>query len=148
MNHYPMKFRCLTALFLASFVSLGYAQIGSKLPQPEPAFNGKISPTRDDSKPDWPREPRAHAGAPNVVLILLDDVGFGATSVFGGPVNTPDLQKFADAGLRYNRFHVNAMCSPTRAALLSGRNSHEMAFGNIAELAAGYPGYHSLWPRC
>jgi arylsulfatase len=80
-------------------------------------------------------------------VILLDDVGFAATSVFGGPVGTPELQKLADGGLRFNRFHVNAMCSPTRAALLSGRNSHQMAFGNIAEWAAGYPGYNSLWPK-
>jgi arylsulfatase A-like enzyme len=147
MNRYSMQRHCLIAIFLASFFSLGDAQSGSKLPQPDTTFQGKIGRTRDDSKPDWPQHPKAHAGAPNVVLILLDDVGFGATSVFGGPVNTPELRKLADGGLRYNRFHVNAMCSPTRAALLSGRNSHQMAFGNISELAAGYPGYNSLWPR-
>ncbi|MFZ0298842.1 MAG: hypothetical protein WAM13_10885 [Candidatus Sulfotelmatobacter sp.] len=85
---------------MAGFFSLGYAQNGSKLPQAEPPFNGKITRTRDDSKPDWKPEPKAHAGAPNVVLILLEDVGFGATSTFAGPVNTP-AQKLADGGLRY-----------------------------------------------
>jgi len=146
-----MKRNLLTALFLASFISSAFSSAlaadDSKLPKPDSAFNGKVSASRDASKPDWPQHPKAHAGAPNIVLILLDDVGFGATSAFGGPINTPELQKLADGGLRYNRFHVNAMCSPTRAALLSGRNSHQMAFGNIAELAAGYPGYNSLWPR-
>jgi arylsulfatase A-like enzyme len=142
-----MKRYLLTVLFLSSFLTSGYTQDANKLPQSDPAFKGKVSITREDSKPDWPQRPRAHEGAPNVVLILLDDVGYGATSVFGGPVDAPELQKLADSGLRYDRFHVNAMCSPTRAALLSGRNSHQMAFGNIAELAAGYPGYNSLWPK-
>jgi arylsulfatase A-like enzyme len=142
-----MRRYILPVLFLSSFLTSGYTQAANKLPQSDPAFNGKVSVTREDSKPDWPQRPKAHAGAPNVVLILLDDVGYGATSVFGGPVDAPELQKLADGGLRYNRFHVNAMCSPTRAALLSGRNSHQMAFGNIAELAAGYPGYNSLWPK-
>lgn len=142
-----MRRYLLTALFLTGFFSSGSAQQDNKLPKPDPVFNGKINVKREDSKLDWPQHPKAHTGVPNVVLILLDDVGFGATSVFGGPVDTPELQKLSDAGLRYNRFHVNAMCSPTRAALLSGRNSHQMAFGNIAELAAGYPGYNSLWPK-
>jgi arylsulfatase A-like enzyme len=142
-----MKRYFLTVLFLAGSFSIAFAGDDNKLPQPDPAFNGKIGAAREDSKPDWPKHIKAHAGAPNVVLILLDDVGYAATSVFGGPVDAPELQKLADSGLRYTRFHVNAMCSPTRAALLSGRNSHQMAFGNIAELAAGYPGYNSLWPK-
>ena len=117
------------------------------VPRPDPAFKGQIGATRDQSVPDWPKRPTAPAGAPNIILILLDDVGFGATQVFGGPVATPELAKLAASGLRYNRFHVNAMCSPTRAALLSGRNSHQMGFGNISELASGYPGYNSEWPK-
>jgi arylsulfatase A-like enzyme len=108
---------------------------------------GRIDPSRDKSSPDWPKRPSATKGAPNVVLILLDDVGFGASSTFGGPVATPALSQLAATGLRYNRFHVNAMCSPTRGALLSGRNSHEVGFGVITESAAGYPGYNSVWPR-
>jgi arylsulfatase len=141
-----MKRHFLTSFVLISFFSFAAAQSDNKLPKPDPSFNGTID-RRDTSKPDWPQHPKAHSGAPNVVLILLDDVGFGATSTFGGPINTPAFQQLADRGLRYNRFHVNAMCSPTRAALLSGRNSHQMAFGNITELASGYPGYNSLWPK-
>jgi arylsulfatase len=82
-----------------------------------------------------------------VVLILLDDVGFGATATFGGPVPTPYLDQLAASGLRYNRFHVNSLCSPTRAALLSGRNDHEIGFGTVVEGASGYPGYNSIWPK-
>jgi arylsulfatase A-like enzyme len=117
------------------------------LPKPEPAFKGKIDPSRDKSSPDWPQRPGASKGAPNVVLILLDDVGFGATSTFGGPVATPALDQLAKGGLRYNRFHVNSLCSPTRAALLSGRNDHEIGFGTVVEGASGYPGYNSIWPK-
>jgi arylsulfatase len=101
----------------------------------------------DVPKPEWPQRATPKKGAPNVVLILLDDVGFGATSTFGGPVATPALDELSKAGLRYNRFHVNALCSPTRAALLSGRNDHEIGFGTVVELAAGFPGYNSIWPR-
>src|ERR1700691_99419 len=146
MTGRAMKRHFFTALLLGGLLSVAFAADDSKLPKPDPAFNGKIG-TRDDSKVDWPKRPQAHAGAPNVVLILLDDVGFGATSVFGGPVEAPALARLAASGLRYNRFHVNAMCSPTRAALLSGRNSHQMTFGNIAEWAAGYPGYTAEWPK-
>ena len=81
------------------------------------------------------------------MLVLLDDVGFGASSAMGGPVETPELGKLAAAGLRYNQFHVNAMCSPTRAALLSGRNSHQVGFGAITESTSGYPGYNSIWSK-
>ena len=136
----------LGALCLAVSLS-AVASAQESLPKPDPQFKGEIGATRDQSVPDWPKKPQAPPGAPNVILILLDDVGFGATSVFGGPVQTPNLARLAASGLRYNRFHVNAMCSPTRAALLSGRNSHQMAFGNIAELAAGYPGYVAEWPK-
>jgi len=81
------------------------------LPKPDPAFKGKIDPSRDKSSPDWPQRAGARKGAPNVVLILLDDVGFGATATFGGPVPTPALDQLAKSGLRYNRFHVNSLCS-------------------------------------
>lgn len=142
-----MKLSSTIALFAACFSLLGSAGAQEILPKPDPAFKGQIGATRDQSVPDWPAPPKAPAGAPNIVLILLDDVGFAATEVFGGPVKTPELVKLAASGLRYNRFHVNAMCSPTRAALLSGRNSHEIGFGVIAEQAYGYPGYNSVWPR-
>ena len=117
------------------------------LPIPEPSFKGKIGRTLKDSVPDFPREVKAPQGAPNVLVIMTDDVGFGASSTFGGPIPTPTFDKLASRGLRYNRFHTTAICGATRAALLSGRNHHICATGVIPELATGYPGYHTLIPR-
>jgi arylsulfatase A-like enzyme len=117
------------------------------LPLPDPRFMGDIGTSYTDSKADVITLPTAPAGAPNVLLILLDDVGFGQTSTFGGPVNTPTLQRLANEGLRYNRFHTTALCSPTRAALLSGRNHHSVHTGCITELATGFPGYDAQWPK-
>ncbi len=117
------------------------------LPIPDPPFNGTIGATYKDSTPDKITMPAPPDGAPNVLLIMLDDVGFGQTSLFGGPANTPHLEKLADRGIRYNQFHTTALCSPTRAALLSGRNHHSVHTGNIMELATGYPGYDGRWPK-
>src|SRR5215510_4822174 len=117
------------------------------LPRPEPAFKGKIERTVKRSVPDFPKAVEAPKGAPNVLLILTDDVGFGASSTFGGPIQTPAFDRVANAGLRYNQFHTTALCSPTRAALITGRNHHSVASGNITEFATGYPGYNSLVPR-
>ncbi len=117
------------------------------LPRPEPPFKGKIGRTAKDSIPDFPKAIEAPKGAPNVLLILTDDVGFGASSTFGGPIQTPNFQRLADAGLRYNTFHTTALCSPTRAALITGRNHHSNASGVITEMATGFPGYNSLVPR-
>jgi arylsulfatase len=117
------------------------------LPKPEPPFQGKIGRTLKDSTPDFPKAIEAPAGAPSVLLILTDDVGFGASSTFGGPVQTPNFQRIADTGLRYNMYHTTALCSPTRAALITGRNHHSVASGNITEFATGYPGYNSLVPK-
>jgi arylsulfatase len=117
------------------------------LPRPEQPFKGHVGRTAKDSRPDFPREVQAPKGAPNVLLILTDDVGFGASSTFGGPVPTPTMDRLAQAGLRYTQFHTTALCSPTRAALLSGRNHHSAATGVIMELGTGYPGYHSLMPK-
>jgi arylsulfatase A-like enzyme len=117
------------------------------LPLPEPRFKGRIGSTYVDSEADVISLPTPPEGAPNVLLVMLDDVGFGQASTFGGPVNTPTLQKLADEGLRYNRFHTTALCSPTRAALLSGRNHHSVHTGVITEMATGFPGYDGSWPR-
>src|SRR4029434_788759 len=117
------------------------------LPLPEPRFHGRIGSTYVDSEADIISLPTPPAGAPNVLLILLDDVGFGQTSTFGGPATTPTLQRLADEGLRYNRFHTTALCSPTRAALLSGRNHHSVHTGCITELATGFPRYDRHWAR-
>ena len=125
----------------------GAATAQDVLPRPEAPFNGKIGRTAKDSKPDFPKGVEAPKGAPNILLILTDDVGFGASSPFGGPIQTPTFQRVADAGLRYNAFHTTALCSPTRAALIAGRNHHSIASGSITEFATGYPGYNSLVPK-
>jgi len=117
------------------------------LPHPDPRFEGRIGNTYADSKADDISLPAAPAGAPNVLMVLLDDVGFGQTSTFGGPAYTPTLQRLADEGLRYNRFHTTALCSPTRAAFLSGRNHHSVHTGTITEMATGFPGYDGQWPK-
>jgi arylsulfatase len=117
------------------------------LPVPDPRFGGTAKRTLAGSKPDFPRAVSAPRDAPNVLLILVDDAGFGNPSTFGGPCQTPNLTKLAERGLRYNRFHVTALCSPTRAALLAGRNHHAVGFGSVAEFAGGWPGYNSTWPK-
>jgi arylsulfatase len=120
---------------------------GQQLPKPDPAFKGKIGETYRDSTPDYPQPVTAPKGAPNVLLVLLDDVGFGMCSTFGGPVPTPHLDKLAKNGLIYNQFHTTALCSPTRAALLTGRNHHSCGTGVIIEMGTGYPGYTGIIPR-
>jgi arylsulfatase A-like enzyme len=115
----------------------------SVLPVPPGPFEGTMGLRAKDSAPSFPRNVTAPTGAPNVVLVLLDDVGFGATSAFGGPVSTPTLDRLAASGLRYNRFHTTALCSPTRAALITGRNQHSAHAGVVTEMATGYPGYDS-----
>jgi len=105
------------------------------------------APVHQTAEQGWPESPKAPVGAPNVVLILLDDVGFGATSALGGPVQTPTFERLAQSGLLYNSFHMNALCSPTRAALLTGRNNHQVGFGSIAEWSAPYSGYNTYIPK-
>ncbi len=117
------------------------------LPRPEERFGGVINPSAADSTPVKPSIAYPPPGAPNVVVVLLDDVGFGAASTFGGPVPTPALDRVAGAGLRYNQFHTTALCSPTRAALLTGRNHHSAHMGTICEIAYGFPGYDSMIPN-
>ncbi len=120
---------------------------GPQLPKPDPAFTGKISSTYKDSTPSYPQPDKPPPGSPNVLVILLDDVGFGMTSTFGGSIPTPNLDKLAAGGLKYNRFHTTALCSPTRAALLTGRNHHSVSTGVIIEMGTGYPGYTGIIPR-
>ena len=120
---------------------------GLQLPAAAPPFAGAIRPNAVDSTPAWPPQIMPPAKAPNVLLILTDDVGFGAPSTFGGVIPTPTLDRVAAEGLRYTTFHTTALCSPTRAALLTGRNHHHVGFGNISELSTGYPGYNAIIPR-
>ena len=117
------------------------AQARTSLPIPDVAPVGLT--TYDAKDPDTsfpPIEPlRPPAGAPNVLVVLIDDVGFGASSAFGGPVNMPTAERLADSGLKYNRFHTTALCSPTRSALLTGRNHHTVGMGGITEIATSAP---------
>ena len=122
----------------------GVASAQEVLPVPPAPFKGQIGLSAKDSTPDFPEPIQAPKGAPNIVLVLLDDVGFGASSTFGGPIETPTLERLAKSGLRYTQFHTTALCSPTRAALLTGRNHHSAHTGVIMEQATGFPGYDSL----
>ncbi|MCX6518687.1 MAG: arylsulfatase [Actinobacteria bacterium] len=119
----------------------------SSLPQATPTFDGIQGYTVPDSTPSPLRLASAPAGAPNIVLILLDDVGFGTCGTFGGPVPTPALDRVAAHGLRFNQFHTTALCSPTRAAMLTGRNHHTVHMGGIPEGANVFPGYDSIIPK-
>jgi arylsulfatase len=117
------------------------------LPIKEPTYpESTVLDARDAKAP--PRfEVKAPAKAPNVVIVLIDDIGFGASSAFGGPINMPTLDKLAASGLRYNRFHTTALCSPTRTALLTGRNHHVNNAGAIMELATAFPGNTGIRPN-
>jgi arylsulfatase A-like enzyme len=110
-------------------------------------FPGKIARTAEESEPAFPTAPKAPEGAPNILYIVLDDVGFGWADTFGGLVETPNLSRLARAGLSYTNHHTTALCSPTRACLLTGRNHHSVGMGNITELATGYPGYNGHQPQ-
>jgi arylsulfatase A-like enzyme len=127
----------------------GYTQSidGRYLPPPPSKFGGTINLSAKDSKPFWPPQVVPPKGAPNVLLIMTDDQGYGISSTFGGVIPTPALDRVAKAGLRYTHFHSCALCSPTRAALITGRNHHSVGFGVIAEQSTGYPGYDSVIGR-
>ena len=119
------------------------------LPMPNTGRRGLV--TYDAKDPDTKFPPieqlRPPKGAPNVLVILIDDAGFGSSSAFGGPCQTPNAEKLAADGLKYNRFHTTALCSPTRQALLTGRNHHSVGMGGITEIASGSPGYSSVLPN-
>jgi arylsulfatase A-like enzyme len=117
---------------------------GQQLPPPPPKFGGVIKDSYLDSKPSWPARVVPPKGAPNVLLIMTDDQGYGVPSTFGGIIPTPALDRIAKAGLRYTEFNSTALCSPTRAALITGRNHHSVGFGVITEISTGYPGYDSI----
>jgi arylsulfatase len=117
---------------------------GRMLPNLPGAFGGVIKQSAPESTPYWQPQVAPAPGSPNVLLIITDDVGFGAPSTFGGVIPTPTLDRIANDGLRYTNFHTTALCSPTRAALITGRNHHSVGFGVISEMATGYPGYNSV----
>jgi arylsulfatase A-like enzyme len=126
----------------------GTTDTGPVTPPPgEPPFKGKIGRTVSESIPDWPPQATAPKGAPNVLYIVLDDVGFAALGCYGSPVcKTPHLDKLAAGGVRYNNFHTTALCSPSRSCFLTGRNHHSNAMAGITEISTGYPGYNGRVP--
>ncbi len=113
---------------------------GNQIPAPAPKFGGVIKEDADGSKPWWPPTIAPPKGAPNVLLIMTDDQGYGVSGTFGGVIPTPALDRIAKSGLRYTQFNSTALCSPTRAALITGRNHHSGGFGVITELSTGFPG--------
>jgi len=117
---------------------------GRYLPPVPPKFGGEINLNASQSRPYWPPRVVPPKGAPNVLLIMTDDVGFGAPSCFGGVIPTPHLERIGKMGLRYTNFHSTALCSPTRAALITGRNHHSVGYGVVTEMSTGYPGYNSV----
>jgi arylsulfatase A-like enzyme len=131
------------------FASCAAAQDRTVLPVPIPDFAGKIGETYKDSTPDWaPALPlQAPKGATNILMIVLDDVGYSQLGSYGGPIETPNLDKLALSGLRFTNFHTTALCAPTRAALLTGRNHHAIGLATIAEWATGYPGNYGSIPK-
>ena len=117
---------------------------GKQLPPPPLPFKGEIKQEAKDSKSYWLPRVVPPKGAPNVLLIMTDDAGFGVSSPFGGVIPTPAMERVAKNGLRYTQFHSTALCSPTRAALITGRNHHSVGFGVVGELSTGFPGYDSV----
>jgi arylsulfatase A-like enzyme/uncharacterized membrane protein len=126
-----------------------FVQDRTVLPIPDRTFGGAIGRTMDTSVGDWSMipGPKPPEGAPNVLIVLIDDAGFGGPDTFGGDIKTPNLTRVQEMGLTYNRFHVTAVCSPTRAALLTGRNHHRVGMGGIAEFPGPFPGYTGTRPR-
>src|SRR3989449_1420805 len=117
---------------------------GKQIPPPPMPFRGVIKEAATDSTPYWPPRVVPPKGAPNILLIMTDDQGYGVSGTFGGVIPTPALDRVAKAGLRYIQFHSTALCSPTRAALITGRNHHSVGSGVIGELSTGYPGYDPI----
>ena len=137
------------SVLLAGLTGFAFAQdnIDRSVLPIQPPVSAPITEmdARNATRPEW-FDVSAPAGAPNVVIVLIDDIGFSATEPFGGAIQTPTLQRLADDGLRFNRFHTTALCSPTRAALLSGRNHHNVNVGSVMEVATGFPGNLGIRP--
>lgn len=143
--HYLFKVVVVASCLISS---RSFSQTPEVLPPPDFHFPGTVGRTYLESDPaQFPQMVQAPKGAPNIVLILIDDAGFGQFSTFGGGVPSPTLDKLAANGLRFNRFHTTALCSPTRAALITGRNHHSASFAGITEIATGYEGYTCILPR-
>lgn len=147
---FNLKLSKTLSIALAMFTALGTAanaETSKILPPPEQPIKSTIGVTFKSSKPGKIKVREAPKGSPNVVIVLLDDVGFAASSTFGGPIPTPALEKLAKRGLKYNRFHTTALCSPSRAAILTGRDHHNTGTGVITEIATGFDGYTGSIPK-
>jgi arylsulfatase A-like enzyme len=137
----------ITAAFLFSSCQQGGEKESESFKKYGQEFEGKIAKSYEESEEWWPTSPKPAAGTPNVVILLLDDTGFGHLSSFGGLVETPNIDKLADDGLRYNNFHTTALCSPSRATIMAGRNHHRIGLGSHSLTAMGFPGYNAYPPE-
>ncbi|MFV0317078.1 MAG: sulfatase-like hydrolase/transferase, partial [Microthrixaceae bacterium] len=124
-----------------------FKDVGGAQPRGYEGFEGVIAPEVEDSTPWWPQPTRATPGAPNVIMILIDDMGFSDIAPFGSEIPTPGLSSLADDGYRFTNFRVTPLCSPTRAALLTGSNSHRSGFGYVSHIDPGFPGVSMQVPR-
>ena len=149
VHHAPLRQGVSTLDGRKNVTSASDDRTRSVLPMPDQAYAGGLTyDAKDPASTFPPIEPlRPPSGAPNVIVALIDDCGFGASSAFGGPCETPTAERLAGAGLKYNRFHTTALCSPTRQALLTGRNHHSVGMGGITEMATSAPGYNSIRPN-
>ena len=142
----------VTTIMLAGIVSASSSNPGAlseneameKYGQP---FEGKIAKSYQDSVEWWPSSPKPPAGTPNVIIFLLDDTGFAHYGSFGGLVDTPVIDGLANGGLRFNNFHTTALCSPSRASIMAGRNHHRVGLGSHSLTAMGFPGYNAFAPE-
>ena len=137
-------FALITAGFLLTSVQLASAKVKTKTVE---GFDGVIAERFEDSKESWPKSPVLPEGTPNVLILLLDDVGFAQVESFGGLIHTPNIDRLAEGGLRYNNFHTTALCSPSRATLMAGRFPHSIGLGSHALTAMGFPGYNAVVPE-
>jgi arylsulfatase A-like enzyme len=140
--------KILIGMTTVVLLSAGFVPAQDVLPFPEPPMGGKVGPTMQQSVHRWREQPRhLPEDAPNILIVMFDDAGFGQPDTFGGEIHTPTLTRLADAGISYNAFHTTAMCSPTRAALMTGRNHHRVGAGIIAEFANDWDGYSGVIPK-
>ena len=133
--------------FALTAVSTATAQVDDSFQKYGQEFKGKIGRTYAESQEWYPEATKAKSGTPNVLIILLDDVGYSQIGCYGGLINTPNMDALAADGLRYNNFQTTALCSPSRASLMAARNSHRIGFGSHALTAIGFPGYNGITPE-